>query len=458
MNDIGQNTQDAVDHDCGFQELGLDPTLIAALHRLSLDAPTEIQRHLIPAVLEGRDCLARARTGAGKTNSYLLPILQSVAPGEGVQALVIQPTRSIALQLERNLQRFAPERPLRTAVASGGRQARNRPDPLAEAPDVLIATPRGAAELVKSGRADWAALRILVIDEADAILEDRGPGQLREVHAGLPDGRQTVLLAGDLDEQVRALADELLRDPFEATTDSGPPRASSAAHCYFLVSPQEKFDALVSFCKQQSPRLAIVVANSEKQGRDLARRLERARVSCRWIGARRAARGREQRDRRHQRSRSEVIVAADPTPRRLSTIPASHLVHYELPADADGYMQRLQQAARLRKRGTVIAFVEPGQDPLLDEIQQRLGKPLKKLDTPQRPPRRQRAAEPSPAQPGKQTNPPEPNSDTRGRLTETLRRDEELESRGVRPIPRTLGSRFRSTRRGKPLRRPSPGK
>lgn len=457
MSDQDQHTPDEID--TGFEELGLEPTLIAALERLKLDAPTEIQRRVIPAVMEGRDCLARATTGAGKTNAYLLPILQRVVPGSGLQALVIQPTRSLALQLERNLGRFAPERPLQTAVAAGGRRAQNQPDPLAAAPDVLIATPRGAAELVAHAQHDWSTIRTLVVDEVDAILDDRGPEHLRQIHAALDHEHQTILIAGNLNQPVRALAEELLRDPFEADVPPGPPRAAAAAQRYFEVDRREKFDALVSFCKQKSPRLAIVMVNAERDARDLAERLERMRISCRWIGARRRPMREDQRGRQPRHPRSEVIIANDPAPRRLSTIPASHLLHYELPENLDVYMRRLEQSARLRKFGTVIAFVEPGQDALLKEIEQRINKPLEKLDTPQRPPPRRREREPEPtrpAEPAQQAYAPEANRDPPSRLNDALYRDQELEARGLRPVPRTLGSRFRSTRRGKPLRRPGP--
>ena len=362
MDDTTDNAGNGGDR--GFDELGIEPGLISALERLKLDEPTEIQRRLIPLILEGKDCLARASSGDGKTNAYLLPIMQRTVTGEGLQALVILPTRSIGLQLQKNLQRFAPERPLHTTVAAGGRQDRDAPDPLAEGPDVLIATPRGAAELVRGGGTDWSTVRILVIDEADAILDDRGPEQLERVHQALDGECQTVVIAGSLDEQVRALAGEVLRDPSEIDLGASKPRAAAASQGYFAVEPQEKFDALVTFCKQESPRLAIVLVNTAQQGHDLVGRLERMRVSCRWIGMRRSGtrpERREQRGRRPVGARSEVIVAADPAPRRLSTIPASHLLHYELPDDVDVFMQRLEQATRLRRNGAVIAFVEPDQ-------------------------------------------------------------------------------------------------
>lgn len=445
--------------DSGFQDLGLQPTLLTALERLELDAPTEIQTRMIPAVLDGKDCLARASTGAGKTNAYLLPIFQRVASGEQLRALVVLPTRSLAMQLERNLRRFAPEHALQTAVLGGRNPGGEQPDVSADAADVLIATPRGVCDLIHRRRHDWSRVGLLVIDEVDAILDERGPNQLREIQRAFEHAHQTILLTGSLNDEVRALAEELLHDPVEIDVAPGAPRAASAEHGYFAVSPQDKFDVLLSLCKQQSPRLALVFAASAEQARELARRLDRARVSCRWIGAPRRPPRRDQGARRERRARSEVIVANDPAPRRLSTIPASHLLHYELPAEIDTYMRRLEQTPRLRKNGFVIAFVEPGQRELLAEIERRLDKPFNKLETPQRPERKhpEQKVEHEHDQQPSSVEPPSA-SEPGGRLNEALRRDKELDARGLRPLPRTLGSRFRSTRRGKPLRRPGPPK
>jgi superfamily II DNA/RNA helicase len=454
MSDTPETPQ--IDTAGGFEALGLEPDVIAGLERLKLDAPTEIQRMMIPVVLGGKDCLARASTGTGKTNTYLLPILQTLTPGAGIQAMVIQPTRSLALQFERNLRRFAPERPLQTAVALGGRPSRDQPHPLSLAPDVLIAIPRGAGALARRQEHDWSSLRLLVVDELDAILDDRGPGQLKQVHAALTHEHQTLLLASRLDEPVRALAAEMLRDPVEIDAPVGPPRYASAFQSYFAVDPEEKFDTLLSFCKQEQPKLAIVFANTAEQAREVADRLQRARVSCRWIGERHAPPRHDRRARRSERSRSEVIVSNDPPPRRLATIPASHVLHYQMPADIDTYLHRLEQTSRLRKHGHVIALVEPTEQHLLTEIEHRVGKPLEKrqpLEHPKRQRREKRSeqAKPQPADPGR-TSDPKPESS--GRLGEVLRRDEELEARGVQPPPRTLGSRFRTNRRGRPLRRP----
>ena len=480
MNEFENNTPDSDQRD--FQALGLSPELIAALERLNIDAPTDLQRQVLPTVFAGRDLLVRALTGAGKTNTYLLPILQKVVPDQGCQAIVVQPTRALALQFQRNLQRFSPEKPLRSVVLLGGKDHEEETDPLRKNPEVIITIPHGGTVLADRIDQDWAALKMLVVDEVDAILEDRGPQALEKLHNALPGERQTMLLAGDLNDDVRALAAMLLREPEEIDTVPMQPRASLAEHSYFAVTVDDKFDALLSYCKQEAPKLAIILAADETTGREIAYRLERARVNCRWIDERQS-RGRRDQSRHRSRSTTEAIIACDPAPRRLCTIPATCLLNYDMPRDADTYMHRLEQASRLRKNGDVISFIEPEQEALVAEIEERLGKSLMKREPLAIPERRQRTGRgqgdsrgrssgrsssregrtsdkpsyastpPSPQTADSENVPAKPQpSPSGGRHNEPLIRDEELDARGIQPPPRTLGSRFRTNRRNKPLR------
>jgi len=473
-----ENTRKSAEAD--FQALGVATELIAALDRLRIDAPTEIQQKMLPCVLDGRDVLARACTGAGKTNTYLLPILQTVEPGVGVQVIVIQPTRSLALQFQRNLKRFEPERKLKAAVVGGGRGGRDGEELLADNPDVIITIPRGAALLAKQAGLDLSTVKLLVIDEVDAIIDERGADRLREAHELLEHKHQTVMLSGVLSKEVRELASVMLNDATEIETEQSSPRAFSVSHSYYAVTPEDKFEALLSFCKQMSPKLAIVFANTEEEGREIAHRLGRAYVNSRWIDERHGRGRRDRDDRRSSRSGGDVIVACDPPPRRLSTIPATHLLHYDLPEDVDAYTLRLRQASRLRRTGEVVVFMEADQQDLLAEIEERIGKSLKKrepLKAPERS-RRQRSERSSSGgrRDGKSDEgrrggasrsggksdaggggapPAKPADAPEGRHDALLHRNKDLDARGVKPPPRTLGSRFRTNRRPKQLRRPN---
>lgn len=496
MNEAAPHPNDVENSE--FSKLGVGAALVSALVRLRMDAPTEIQVSVIPVALEGRDCLARASTGAGKTNAYLLPILQNLKSGDGLQALIVQPTRALAQQLDRNIKRFAPDCEVGVAVATGARRGRDEEGPLDGNPEIVIATPRGASDLIRANAdRDWSNVRTVVIDELDAILDDSGADHLKKLGEALSHEHQTILLTSEIDEPVRELADKLLSDPFEAGVEPGPPRALETAQNYYAIGDDDKFDVLITFCKQQKPKLAIVMVNNEDEGHEMVDRLGRVHVTCRWIDERRSHGGRDQGGGRRPggRDTSEVIVACDPAPRRMSTIPASHLVNYDIPENPDIYLQRLEQAGRLRRAGEVITFVEGGQDDLREAIEERIGKPLTLRETPQRPEhlRRERSDSrggqrgdrggqgergdrgdrggrggPRGGRGDRKTgggrssgggsssgsSKSKPSNAATGRLNKTLHRDGELEDRGVKPPPRTLGSRFRPNSKPKRLRRP----
>ena len=489
MNDFATETQQYAT----FQEIGIEPTLIAALERLNMAAPTEVQLRMIPEVMHGRDCLACVTTGAGKTNAYLLPIFQTLGSGAGLGAIIIQPTRALALQLRRNIQRFAPDRVLKVAVAAGDRGPRGRRHPADDNPDVLVGTPRGIADAIGEQKFDCSHVRMLVLDEADSMVEDGHADRLREIRQALPEKVQTVILAGTLSDDVRALAGDLLHDPARIEIDPGLPRAAAVPHRWVAVRPSDKPEAVLEYFRRNHPKLLVVITGTAQHADTLLRYLEDERIDCRVIGG---SRGRQRRPARGRRSGEGadggVVIAHDPAPRRLSTVPATHLLHYDLPHDVDTYLLRLEQVARLRRRGEVVLLVQPDQHELRDAIAARLDITIERLNLPLhgrrregqrdgrrgrrerrgrdhgsaeaggRPPRdrsrdtarRESAATgPQPSSTPTATTPPSAPLPV-GRLNQLLYRDEELEARGVKPPRRTLGARFRTTRRPRPLRRP----
>ncbi|WP_320046866.1 DEAD/DEAH box helicase [uncultured Ilyobacter sp.] len=460
------NTTETAHSNAGesFGPLGLTPPLTDALDRLDLDAPTDIQKALIPAILDGKDCLACATTGVGKTNVYLLPILQRTQSSTGLHALIIQPTRSLAMRLQRNIRRFAPECEPEIALALGGRDSRGHDNPFDNDPDLIIATPRGAADLVRLDGFDWTELPLLVIDEFDAIIDDRGARHLERVDEAMGEDTQTILITGHFEGDLREQAEEYLCEPVEFEAEPPPPRALSAQQTY--IKAEAKFDTLLAWCKRETPKLALLFTTDEERGRELVGQLSRARISCRWETDRRQRGPRGDRGGRKPRQQAELIIAADPASSRLSTIPATHLVHYDLPEDVDTYMHRLETAARLRKNGCAVALVEPDEMKMLPEIEERTGVKLTEItiDLDAAPPpranqqsssRRESEKSPTPAPAPAPAPRKAPTEDRRGRLNQLLYPNAELEARGVKPPRRTLGARFCAARRNKPLRRPN---
>lgn len=504
------------DSGSGFRTLGLDDQLVSILENSKLEAPTEIQQRMVPLLLEGKDCLTRAFPGAGKTNAYILPIVQKAEPGKSTQALVLQPTRSLAQQLEKNFARFAPQRGLKAFAVTDVGCRRPGPDPLAENPEIIITTPRGADQLLADDRVNWDGIRYVVVDELDAMVAAGDLKYVRHVLDAVDAPHQTIVISSQLTDDVRGVAVSFMREPVELDAGEGADRATVVDQYYFEVQDMdEAFEALLTFCKQEQPNLALIVTNSPETADNVAFRLDRARVNARALnggGQRQNRRG----PMRPRNSRSEVVVASDPATRQLSVIPASHLVHYEIPADLEGYLSRLRNADRLRRPGVSIAIVPADRTGFVEQAGHATGKPMTRVDKPERPADagQGRRAPRGEGEPGHRER--EPQGEGRGaqgqrreggrggrerprgeggrreggsrrdagrangrstpeaapakprpktivspsglitplRWVEALHRDAELEALGLNPLPRTLGCRFRAARSSRAPKRP----
>lgn len=527
-----------------FAQLGIVPELVELLHRNNLGAPTEVQVRIIPEALKGRDCLARVRSGSGKTNAYILPIVQQIDPQGGLQALVFLPTKALAAQLERNMRRYSGARGVRVALAETigqrgfeERRPRSRYDTEETAPPsddlpphVLVGTPRGIEERLNP-RLNANDVRYVVLDEADVLLEQDGR-RVEELLAGVRNDRQVFILSSTFDDRVRAFSTDFQQDPLVVEIEPAAAQSTRADQAYMRVAPGMQFDMLLSFAKQLRPRLALVYARDEETGRHIAERLSRARVDARWIDD--PPRGGRRSD------RAAAVIVSDPPPPRVGTLPVSHVVHYDPPADADTYRARLDSATRLNRGGYSLLLVDNEHTSLVDSLATSLTQPLREMEPLQIPERTRRderggrgdrhprgdrdgrpngfegdAAEAANAAPGDDSQrdrgddrerrgdrrdggrgrdrrdggrdrrdggrgrhdgrgrsggrderrggdsgrheqgapaAPQGGNATLAAMYGPLHRDAELEARGLKPLPRTLGSRFPSQRRSSPPR------
>jgi len=473
----------------GFTELGVDPELVAALGRLRSAPPTALQREMIPVLLAGKDCLVEAPSGAGKTNGYLLPIVQTVTPDAGLQALILQPTRSLASKLASNCARLASQRGLQVYSPDAGAGRAPRPHRLGHAAEIVITTPRGALPLLSREGVDASALRILVVDEADVIWNEGDRPTLERILEQLPESRQNVFVASQPGDELRELAQRVLREPVSIAAPAGMSRAEQAEQCWIETDGAARIETLIAFVRQGPPKLAVVFANDEAAAENVVAALRDARMNARPVSEppRRDARG-------PRRPVSEVIVAVDPPPARLSTIAPTHVIHYQLPHDPRAYLRRMERCSRLRRGGCSVALVSADEQAQREAIEAAIGKPMHRLEAPQpshggrprpdrrhaddrrprddrprdgrardsrprseKPPRRD-APQPQPA-PAPAARLPEPfkPSSPEGKIVPerfltVLRRDAALESAGIKPVPRTLGSRFPTERTFRMLR------
>lgn len=506
-------SQDLAADPTGFLSLGLSPKLVDLLVERKIDAPTEIQRQLIPQVLAGRDCRAITRTGSGKTNAYLLPLLQMVRPGEGLQALILLPTREVAAQAQRNLERHAQVFPLyvRVATSSRGRpvhppRERDQERRPGAVPDILLGTPGAIRGLARHEKLDLSTVRVVVLDEADSLLEGSSPEAIQELINHAAAERQIIIFASEFDETLTALADRNQRDPVlvEAQPQSTP--IADVDQRVLPVAPDRRYEAVMGLLKHEHCKAVCVFAAHDNDAEKLAHRLARAGIEPRWLNGqrlddRRPPRRDERRGRdgRHEGGREggrdggregggrhhppTVYLSIDPAPRRLSATMLTHAVHLDLPRNPDVYAERIERCARLNRRGFSMLLLTPRDAETLALVEARVGKALTpyspewargfgpnepREETRGRGGRREgrggERRERPPASAGHaaggvhgapvtHVSPTQAERPCSQRLLQPMRRNAEIEAAGIPPLPRTLGSRFRpakSTREGKP--------
>lgn len=358
----------------GFAALGLGESTLSVVSGMSFDEPTEVQKSLIPVILRGDDALVRARSGEGKTNAYILPMVERVKPDAGLQMVVLLPTGGIAARMQRNFERYAEHSGFQISIDAGSR----RGEPVRNgSPDILLATPRRAARHFSEGPDEVReGVSLVVVDEIDAML-DMGEGESIEsvLEAVGGESTQTVILSGELTDEIEQFAEQHLRSPQRICPPAGRTVAERTRHACYHVTEDDPFDALVSFCKQKKPRLGLVYAADEDAAYELLDRLRRVRVECRGLNER----GRPGRRDRGRRDSAVIVIAGEP-PRQLSTMPFSHVLHYALPDDIDGYAARLAQCDRLNRRGASIIFVEQADHPLIEQIEALTGSSVEMLE------------------------------------------------------------------------------
>jgi len=355
-----------------FADLGLAPELLAALDELGYEEPTPIQREAIPALLDGRDVVGQAATGTGKTAAFALPLLQRTVPGGGApQALVLVPTRELAIQVAEATQRYGRRLGVHVLAVYGGQPIGRQIRALGSGVDVVVATPGRAIDHLSRGTASFADLRTVVLDEADEMLDMGFAEDIEAIMAAVPADRQTVLFSATLPARIDGLVKRYLREPVKVRIhrEKTPAEAARIRQSAYLVPRQHKASALGRLLDVESPTAAVVFCRTREEvdglGEHLGARGYRAE-------ALHGGMTQDQRDRVMARVRNgtaELLVATDVAARGLDIDHLTHVVNYDVPTDPDAYVHRIGRVGRAGREGVAITLVEPRQHRLLKSIE-----------------------------------------------------------------------------------------
>ena len=366
-----------------FAELGLTETSLHALERAGFERPTPIQAQAIPPALAGRDVIGTAATGTGKTAAFLFPIIERLsakAGPRGPRALVLAPTRELALQIEGELVRFGRGRHVRGAVVIGGvgmgRQAEELRDH-----EVVIATPGRLVDHLQQGKARLDRIEILVLDEADRMLDMGFKPQLDRILARLPRARQTLLFSATTSGDVADYARAHLRDPVELEVARSGTTAERAEQRVFLADQQEKLPLLLALLEDDQLS-TLVFTRTKRRADKIWKALDRAGLKAARIHADRSQAQRRMALEGFRDGQYRILVATDIAARGIDVAEIGHVVNFDLPHVAEDYVHRVGRTARHEASGRASAFAAPEEADLLRGIEKLTRRSLPRAEVP----------------------------------------------------------------------------
>ena len=368
-----------------FHSLGLIPDLLRAVGEQGYEAPTPIQAKAIPVVLEGRDLMVGAQTGTGKTAAFTLPMLQrlvrhanpSASPARHpVRALVLTPTRELAMQVEESVRTYGRYVPMRTLAIFGGVNANPQIAALRRGVEILVATPGRFLDLHQQGEMHLGQVEILVLDEADRMLDMGFIRDIRRILALLPSRRQNILCSATFSPDMRALAEGLLEDPVSVDVS---PRNSAAELVQQVIHPvdRERKCALLSHLIRSRRMNQVLVFTRTKHGANrLAEQLSRDGIASSAIHGNKSQPQRVRALSDFKHGDITVLVATDIAARGLDINELPHVVNYELPMVAEDYVHRIGRTGRAGTEGTALSLVCVDEQKLLRGIERLLKRAL----------------------------------------------------------------------------------
>ena len=356
-----------------FAGFGLDPRLVRAVERLGFETPTPIQREAMPPMLEGRDMIGRARTGSGKTAAFGLPLLDRLKDGgKHVRALVLTPTRELALQVTDALRSYANDLPVRIVTVYGGASYGPQLKALSRGVPLVVGTPGRVLDHLDRGTLDLSKLELLVLDEADEMLRMGFIEDVERVLDASPDERQIALFSASMPEPIRRVANTHLRDPLEVQVES---RALTVEHIeqrWVRVPDRYKLEALVRILRVEPPGASLVFARTRAGCAEIADALAARGLSVDALHGDLNQAARERVLRRLRSGRLDLVIATDVAARGIDVEHLERVINFDIPTDVESYVHRIGRTGRAGRKGVAISFVTPREQRTLNWLEKRL--------------------------------------------------------------------------------------
>ena len=368
-----------------FDQFGLAADILKAIAEQGYTTPTPIQAQAIPVVLSGRDVMGAAQTGTGKTASFSLPIIQRLLPQAStsasparhpVRALILTPTRELADQVAANVHAYAKHTPLRSAVVFGGVDMNPQSDELRRGVEILIATPGRLLDHVQQKTTSLGQVQMLVLDEADRMLDMGFLPDLQRILNLLPKERQTLLFSATFSPEIKKLAATYLRNPQTIEVARSNSTATNVTQVVYEVAEGDKTGAVVQLIRDRGLKQVIVFCNSKIGASRLARLIEKQGIVAAAIHGDRSQNERMQALDAFKRGEIEALVATDVAARGLDIAELPAVINFDLPFNAEDYVHRIGRTGRAGASGDALSLCSPNEKKQLADIEKLIKRPL----------------------------------------------------------------------------------
>lgn len=357
-----------------FAEFGLSKPIQTALADAGITDPTEIQIATIEPIIAGRDLIASAQTGSGKTASFALPIIECLdEPEKKPRALVLAPTRELALQVEEEFKRFAKHSQLRTVTLYGGTGYDKQLNALRRNVDIVVATPGRLLDCVERKYVDLSAVEILVLDEADRLLDLGFMPQIRKIISKIPKERQTLMFSATIDARIQKISREYMIDPMIVKANVDRIDVAAIEQRFLHVTEFSKDALLLKLIQEYNMTSILVFTRTKRKAGWVKDRLQDAGVEAEEIHSDISQNQRERTLLRYRKGAFPVLVATDVAARGLDIPTISHVINYDLPEVPEDYVHRIGRTGRAGRAGMAFSFVSEEQRFLVRDIQKLLG-------------------------------------------------------------------------------------
>ena len=370
-----------------FDELPLLPQLLTAVKACGYETPTPIQRDTIPTVLAGKDVLGCAQTGTGKTAAFALPILQRLyqerpaGKTRNIRALILTPTRELALQIQENFVAYGKGLPLRSCVIFGGVGQQPQVEQLKRGVDILVATPGRLNDLIGQGFISLAQIEIFVLDEADRMLDMGFIHDVKKVIALLPDKRQTLFFSATMPAEVEKLAMSILKNPVSVKVDPVSSTVDAIDQSLYLVDKANKKHLLADLLRRPEVESALVFTRTKHGADRVVRELSREGIQARAIHGDKSQGARQEALAQFKQGKIHVLIATDIAARGIDIAGLSHVFNYDLPHEPESYVHRIGRTGRAGHEGVAVSFCCIDEMKDLKAIEKLIGKQIPRRES-----------------------------------------------------------------------------